>query len=130
MAGHELSSPSNHIAGVQCPVLRGPRYFNWTSAAPLSRDQLLLDGVGGAFGVSMIGTFFWLPPTGVAPLWMGALCLTEISSHFLLIKAYDVPIALTAQLFAYFQLIFASAFEMWAFGNAIDAPILFGDASL
>lgn len=121
LAGHKLSRPPNQIAGVQCPVLRGPRYFNLKSAATLSGYQLLLARVDGAFGVNMIGTFFWLPLAGVARPWMGALCLTEISSHFLLIKAYDVPIALPVHLFAYFQLVFASAFEMWALGNIIDA---------
>ena len=83
-------------------------------------------GVGGAIGVSLIGPFFWLPPAGLDWLWMAALCLTGIGGHFLLIKAYDVTEASTVQPFAYFQLVFASAVGMWAFGDVIDRYIVLG----
>ena len=83
-------------------------------------------GVGGAIGVSLIGPFFWLPPAGLDWLWMVALCLTGIGGHFLLIKAYDVTEASTVQPFAYFQLVFASAVGMWAFGDVIDRYIVLG----
>lgn len=83
-------------------------------------------GMGGAIGVSLIGPFFWLPPEGTDWFWMAALCLTGIGGHFLLIKAYDVTEASTVQPFAYFQLVFASAVGMWAFGDVIDNYIVLG----
>ena len=57
---------------------------------------------------------------------MAALCLTAIGGHFLLIKAYDVTEASTVEPFTYFQLVFASAVGMWAFGDVIDRYILLG----
>ena len=77
-------------------------------------------GVGGAIRVSIIEPFFWLPPGGLDWLWMATLCVTGIGGHFLLIKAYNVTEASTVQPFAYFQLVFASALGMWAFGDVID----------
>ena len=59
---------------------------------------------------------------------MAALCLTGIGGHFLLIKAYDVTEASTVQPFAYFQLVFASAVGMWAFGDVIDRYIVLGSS--
>ena len=57
---------------------------------------------------------------------MAALCLTGVCGHFLLIKAYDVKEASTVQPFAYFQLVFASAVGIWAFGDVIDIYIVLG----
>ncbi|MDB2324347.1 DMT family transporter [Alphaproteobacteria bacterium] len=83
-------------------------------------------GVAGAVGVSLIGPFFWLPPTGTDWYWMAALCLTGILGHFFLIKAYEVTEASTVQPFAYFQLVFASAVGMLAFGDIVDRYIIIG----
>ena len=55
---------------------------------------------------------------------MAALCLTGIGGHFLLIKAYDATEASTVQPFAYFQLVFASAFGRSAFRDIIDNYIV------
>ena len=57
---------------------------------------------------------------------MAALCLTGVCGHFLLIKTYDVTKASTVQPFTYFQLVFASAVGMWAFGDVIDRYIVLG----
>ena len=57
---------------------------------------------------------------------MAALCLRGVCGHFLLIMAYDVTEASAVQPFAYFQLVFASAVGMWAFGDVIDRYIVLG----
>ena len=43
-----------------------------------------------------------------------------------MIKAYDVTEASIVQPFAYFQVVFASAVGMWAFGDVIDRYIVLG----
>ena len=82
--------------------------------------------VGGAFRISLIGPFFWLPPAGMDWLSMAALCLTGITGRFLLIKAYDVTEFSTLQPFAYLHLVFALAVGVWAFGDVIDNYSLLG----
>ena len=57
---------------------------------------------------------------------MAAPCLTGVGDHFLLIKAHDITEASTVQPFAYFQLVFASAVGVWAFGDVIDRYIVLG----
>ena len=83
-------------------------------------------GVGGAIGVSLIGPFFWLPPASLRLALDGGSLPDRVCGHFLLIMAYDVTEASTVQPFAYFQLVFASAVGMWAFGDVIDRYIVLG----
>ena len=83
-------------------------------------------GIGGAVGITFIGPFFWLPPAGLDWYWMALLCITGMAGHFTLIKAYQVSEASTVQPFAYFQLVFASAVGIWAFGDLVDVYIITG----
>ncbi len=52
--------------------------------------------------------------------------MTGMAGHFTLIKAYQVTEASTVQPFAYFQLVFASAVGIWAFGDLVDVYIITG----
>ena len=83
--------------------------------------------VGAAF-MTVAGIWFWEPMTGPDWLWMGALCLTGASGHWLLIKCYEVAEASAVQPFAYFQLVFAGAIGVAVFGDLLETPVVIGGA--
>ncbi len=65
-------------------------------------------GVIGCIVVCLVGPFYW---TNMAPLdwaWMATLCLTSVTSHYLLIKAYNILDASAVQPLAYLSVVYAS----------------------
>jgi len=65
-------------------------------------------GIVGCLVVCLVGPFYW---TGMAPLdwaWMATLCLTSVTSHYLLIKAYNILDASAVQPLAYLSVVYAS----------------------
>jgi drug/metabolite transporter (DMT)-like permease len=81
--------------------------------------------VGGAF-MTVIGIWFWEPMTGADWGWMGALCVAGALGHWLLIRCYEVAEASAVQPFAYFQLVFGSAFGIFLFGETIATNVAIG----
>lgn len=83
-------------------------------------------GVGGAAVMTLIGPFFW---TWMSPgdwLWMLLLCMTGISSHYFLIRAYDILDAAAAQPLMYLQLVFASIMGTTVFGETLTINMIAG----
>jgi drug/metabolite transporter (DMT)-like permease len=66
--------------------------------------------------------------TGPDWLWMGTLCMTGATGHFLLIKAYEIAEASAIQPFAYLQLVFATALGMAVFGEVLEPNVAIGAA--
>lgn len=65
-------------------------------------------GVVGCAVICLVGPFYW---TAMAPLdwgWMATLCLTSVTSHYLLIKAYNILDASAIQPLAYLSVVYAS----------------------
>lgn len=85
-------------------------------------------GLAGAVVTSLVGVWYWEPMLPGDWLWMGVLCVTSISSHFLLIKAYDVSEASAIQPFAYLQLPFSAVLGVFAFGDVIKPNVATGAA--
>ncbi|MBN8952540.1 MULTISPECIES: DMT family transporter [unclassified Rhizobium] len=83
-------------------------------------------GVVGAVAMSCIGPFFW---TTLAPhdwIFMGILCLTGVSSHYFLIRAYDMLDAVVIQPLTYLQLVFSAIIGVAIFGEKLSAPMILG----
>lgn len=76
-------------------------------------------GTVGAVFMSTIGVWFWEPMTAVDWFWMGCLCLTGVTGHWLLIKTYEKAEASAVQPFAYLQLVFAAVIGVSVFGEII-----------
>jgi drug/metabolite transporter (DMT)-like permease len=57
---------------------------------------------------------------------MGALCITGVSGHWLLIRCYEAAEASAVQPFAYLQLVFASAIGIAAFGEVVEINVAVG----
>lgn len=83
-------------------------------------------GIVGAVAISLVGPFFW---TALAPTdwgWMLLLCITGTSSHYFLIRAYDMLDAVAVQPLTYLQLVFASIMGVTIFGETLTANMVLG----
>jgi|TARA_B110000285_G_scaffold123005_1_gene139074 drug/metabolite transporter (DMT)-like permease len=83
-------------------------------------------GVVGAIGMTCVGVWFWEPMIGPDWIWMGALCITGVTGHFLLIKTYEVAEASAVQPFAYLQLVFATSIGISVFGEKLESNVAIG----
>ena len=83
-------------------------------------------GVVGAIGMTCVGVWFWKPMIGPDWIWMGALCITGVTGHFLLIKTYEVAEASAVQPFAYLQLVFATSIGISVFGEKLEFNVAIG----
>ena len=83
-------------------------------------------GVVGAIGMTCVGVWFWKPMIGPDWIWMGALCITGVTGHFLLIKTYEVAEASAVQPFAYLQLVFATSIGISVFGEKLESNVAIG----
>ncbi|AJE45289.1 DMT family transporter [Celeribacter indicus] len=85
-------------------------------------------GVAGAVVTTLAGVWFWEPMLPGDWLWMLLLCATSISSHFLLIKAYEAAEASAIQPFAYLQLPFSAVLGVLIFGDVVLPNVVLGAA--
>lgn len=83
-------------------------------------------GTVGAIAATLAGMWFWQPMRGPDWGWMGLLCLTAVSAHWLLIRAYEVAEASAIQPFAYLQLVFVTALGITIFGETLKPNVAIG----
>jgi len=83
-------------------------------------------GVTGAVVMTPLGIWMWEPMVPTDWMWMGALCVTGVSGHWLLIKTYEVAEASAVQPFAYLQLVFASAIGLLVFREMLAPNVVMG----
>ncbi|MBV0891886.1 DMT family transporter [Paracoccus sp. Z118] len=85
-------------------------------------------GIAGAVGISVFGLADITPMAARDWPWMGALCVTAVAGHFLLIRAYELADASSLQPFAYTQLLWVSVLGVLVFGERIAPNVLIGGA--
>lgn len=85
-------------------------------------------GVAGAVLTTAVGIWHWEVMSPANYAWMATLCVTGVSGHWLLIRAYDLSPASEVQPFAYLQLVFATAIGVLVFGELLEWPLLLGGA--
>jgi drug/metabolite transporter (DMT)-like permease len=93
-----------------------------------SMTSFFYTGVAGAVAITLIGPFYW---TTLAPqdwAWMLLLCITGTTSHFFLIKAYELLDASEVQPLTYLQLVFASIIGVSIFGETLNLNMILGSA--
>ncbi|WP_454849154.1 DMT family transporter [Rhizobium binxianense] len=91
-----------------------------------STTSFFYTGIAGAAVMTLIGPFYW---TSMAPWdwgWMALLCLTGISSHYFLIRAYDILDAAAVQPLTYLQLVYASVMGVVVFGETLSTNMIIG----
>ena len=85
-------------------------------------------GVAGAVAISLVGPFFWTNLSPVDWLWMALLCVTGISSHYFLIRAYDLLDAAAVQPLTYLQVVMAAVIGSTVFGETLSLNMVLGSA--
>lgn len=83
-------------------------------------------GVVGAIAMTPLGLWMWEPMIASDWVWMGALCITGVAGHWLLIKTYEVAEASAVQPFAYLQLVFASGIGLVVFRETLATNVVIG----
>ncbi len=58
----------------------------------------------GAIAMTCAGVWYWQPMAATDWIYMGCLCITGVTGHWLLIRCYEVAEASAVQPFAYLQL--------------------------
>ena len=99
------------------------RYVGRTDSASVS---FFWTGTAGAVVMTVIGIWHWEPMTPPDWGWMTLLCCTAATSHWLLIRAYEVAEASAIQPFAYLQLVFASAIGITLFDETLRLNVAIG----
>ncbi len=85
-------------------------------------------GVPGAIALTLVGPFYWV---NMAPYdwgWMLALCITGMSGHYLLIRAFELADAASVQPFSYYQLVLVSILGVSFYGEVLSTHMVVGAA--
>jgi drug/metabolite transporter (DMT)-like permease len=85
-------------------------------------------GVAGAMTATLVGPFFWTHLEGWDKAWMGLLCITGMTGHYLVIRAYELLDASAAQPITYLGLVYASLFGVLLYGETLTWNIVAGSA--
>jgi len=83
-------------------------------------------GIGGVVVLTAVGVFYLVP---IAPhdwLWMAALCVCGISSHYCLIRAYDILEAGEVQPLTYLQLVIGAFIATLVFHETLTWNVIAG----
>ncbi|PKA43018.1 DMT family transporter [Rhizobium sullae] len=91
-----------------------------------SMTSFFYTGVAGGVTITLIGPFYWTSMSAGDWGWMALLCLTGISSHYFLIRAYDMLDAAAVQPLTYLQLVYASIIGVVIFGEALSLNTIAG----
>lgn len=83
-------------------------------------------GIAGAGAITLAGIWEWQWLAPIDWLWMGLLCVSSISSHYLLIRAYELAEASALQPFAYTQLVWVSILGVVLFNEALRPNVIVG----
>lgn len=85
-------------------------------------------GIAGAVAVTLIGIWDW---QWLAPqdwIWMALLCVSGMTSHYMMIRCYEMAEASALQPFAYMQLVWVSIFGFWLFDERLRSNVVIGCA--
>ena len=85
-------------------------------------------GVFGALTMTLIGPWFWSWMTGWEAVMMTILCISGMTGHYLLIKAFEAAEASAIQPFTYLQTVLASAIGVAIFGEVVSPWTILGGA--
>ena len=85
-------------------------------------------GIAGAVTATLIGPFFWADFEGWDKAWMGLLCITGMTGHYLVIRAYELVDASAVQPISYLGLVYASLFGVLLYGETLTWNVVAGSA--
>ncbi len=85
-------------------------------------------GVVGAVTATLVGPFFWANLQGWDLAWMGFLCISGMTGHYLVIRAYELLDASAVQPISYLSLVYASLFGIFLYGEILTWNVVAGSA--
>ena len=85
-------------------------------------------GVIGCAVICLIGPFYWTSMLPADWAWMATLCCTSVTSHYLLIRAYNILDASAVQPLSYLSVVYASVMGPVVFHEAVALTTYFGAA--
>ncbi|MCG6110700.1 MAG: DMT family transporter [Paracoccus sp.] len=85
-------------------------------------------GVSGAVAMTLIGIWDWQWLAPMDWVWMGALCVCGMTSHYLMIRSYEMAEASALQPFGYTQLVWVSIIGVWLFDETLRPNVVVGGA--
>ncbi|WP_117194242.1 DMT family transporter [Rhizobium terrae] len=85
-------------------------------------------GVAGAVSITCVGPFYWSHITPGDWFWMMVLCMTGMSGHYLLIRAYDLLDAVAVQPIFYVQSVLVCMIGVFLFGEVMTVNMVAGCA--
>ncbi|MDM9629493.1 DMT family transporter [Rhizobium sp. S152] len=91
-----------------------------------SMTSFFYTGVVGATVMTAIGPFYWTWMSWGDWGWMALLCMTSISSHYCLIRAYDMLDAAAIQPLTYLQLVYASIIGVVIYNETLSFYTIIG----
>lgn len=83
-------------------------------------------GITGAVAITLVGIWEWQWLAPIDWVWMAGLCLCGMTSHYLLIRAYEMAEASALQPFAYSQLVWVSIIGVTLFGEVLRPNVVTG----
>jgi drug/metabolite transporter (DMT)-like permease len=85
-------------------------------------------GVAGAVAITFVGPFYWTHLTAADWLWMLVLCITGMSGHYLLIRAYSLLDAVAVQPMFYVQSVLVCMIGVLLFDEIMTPNMIIGCA--
>jgi len=85
-------------------------------------------GVAGAAAITFIGPFYWTHITLADWLWMLVLCITGMTGHYLLIRAFSLLDAVVVQPMSYIQTVLVCLIGVFVFGEVMTVNMIGGCA--
>lgn len=98
----------------------------YVSREDSAMTSFLYTGVVGAIAMTAVGPFFWMPLLPRDWIFMGLLCVTSVTSHYCLIRAYDLLDAVVIQPLTYLQLVFSAIIGVAVFGETLGLNMIAG----
>ena len=83
-------------------------------------------GVVGAVAMTLFGPFYWRVISSGDWGWMALVCMTSISSHYFLIRAYDLLDAAAVQPLTYLSLVYASIIGVAIYDETLSLNTIIG----
>ncbi len=85
-------------------------------------------GIIGAVTMTLIGPWFWSWMTPWEAVMMATLCVTGMTGHYLMIKAFEAAEASAIQPFMYLQTVMATGIGVTVFGEVLSPWTVLGGA--
>lgn len=83
-------------------------------------------GIGGVVVLTAVGVFYITPIAPQDWLWLGALCVCGIASHYCLIRAYEILEACELQPLTYLQLVVTAFIATLVFHETLTWNVIAG----